>query len=73
MYNKSLKVGDRYNSIMILRHVNTDLEQYEQYNDCVITHVYKGKYAGSYVTLFNFTTNDGNLIMGCSLFDALII
>jgi hypothetical protein len=49
------------------------LEHYEQHTDCTITHVYKGKYAGSPVTLFNFTSNNGDLIMGCTLFDTVLI
>jgi len=73
LHNKTLMVGTRYNSIRIIRSSINGLEHYEQYTDCTITHVYNGKYAGSPVTLFNFATNDGDLIMGCTLFDTIII
>ena len=73
LYNKPLMVGTRYSSIITLRQSITDLGHYQQYTDCTITHVYNGKYAGLPVTLFNFATNDGDLIMGCTLFDSIII
>lgn len=70
--NKQLVIGTTYNSISITRITESGLTHIENYRNCVITHIYKGKYFGTPVTLFNFSTNDGDIIMGCTLYDALI-
>ena len=70
--NTQLMIGTTYNSITITRITESGLSYVETYKNCVISHIYKGKYFGTPITLFNFTTNDGDMIMGCTLFDALI-
>lgn len=72
LYNKTLMVGTRYSSIITLRQSTTGLGHYQQYTNCVILHVYEGKYMGSPTTIFDFTTGNGDLVMGCTLFDTII-
>lgn len=72
VHTKKIAVGNIYKNIRITRKSVDNVEYYETYNDCVIVNVYNGKYANNDVTLFNFECDNGNVIMGCSLFDSII-
>lgn len=71
-HHKLLKVGSRYKSIIIKRQYVDDIIDNKHYTNCVIMYVYEGKYMGSPTTIFDFTTGNGDLVMGCTLFDTII-
>ena len=68
----TLHVGKLCKSISIMRTSNDGVRYYESFHNCRITDVYHGKYAGKSVSLFTFKNNNGNIIMGCTLYDSII-
>jgi len=70
--HKPMRIGSRYDRITIVRSTHTGLSHMETFTNCIITHVYEGKYGGNPVTLFNFKTPDGDMLMGCELFGSIL-
>jgi hypothetical protein len=69
---KPMQIGSKYDRITIVRSTHTGLSHMETFTNCIITHVYEGKYGGNPVTLFNFKTPDGDMLMGCELFGSIL-
>lgn len=69
---KNIIVGNEYDRITICRSSPNGLTYMETYNNCIITHVYEGKYAGNNVTLFNFKIANGDMLMGCEVFGSIL-
>lgn len=61
--NPIIAVGNHFKEITI-----ESGDRLDTYTDCKIVDVYTSRYLGQEITLFNFSTNSGDLIMGCDYF-----
>ena len=60
-----IEVGNRFSHIKMERKDIRGRTSTHNYTDCIITHVYTAEYFGERVTIFNFTTKSGDIILAC--------
>ena len=62
-----ISIGNTFRSISMAVGSHSDgFPIYKSYTDCTITSVYSGMYLNKPATLFNFTDDTGDLILGCT-------
>lgn len=62
-----ISIGNRFKRITIVDYGLDGTPNYKSYDNCEIKDVYSSHYLGEAVTLFNFITDEDDLILACDL------